>query len=126
MKIPQAIEIMYLKPKLREIIEAVVTNNLGFDPDKDRPFKEGYSTFHYIDCRGLPYEEAIKTDPNNTDLPEITTKDPEIQNLHWHLSRLNYSKVISPYGERERKLPLFLPLTVTHISMPERQDATLN
>ncbi|MEK6893508.1 MAG: hypothetical protein AABX07_04860 [Nanoarchaeota archaeon] len=116
----------YLKPQLKEIIEVIVTQNMGFEPDRERPFKAGQSTFNYIDCRGLSYEEAIEVDPNNTSLPKVTTDNPDIQNLHWHLNRLNGSNVFKPYNERERRLPLFLPMELIVLDFPANNTALLN
>ena len=79
-------------PSINEIIESAVTNNLGFNPNRKRPW-EGEGTFDYIDCTEMSYKEARLIDPNSTNFPKLKTSNPDMMNLHWHLSSLENEAV---------------------------------
>jgi hypothetical protein len=109
----------YLCPALEKVIEAGVTNDLGFSLLREKnPWKDESCTFTYIDCRGISYEEAIKVNPNDTHLPKIETISGDVMNLHARLARLNYTHVLGLYNEQERKMPVLISMPVTEIEMP--------
>lgn len=81
-------QIVYLQTPIAKIIEAVVTNNVGFEPDRERVFEAGTTwNQEFLDGRVI------------TDFNDL--------NLHWHLRKLADSHVLIMENERDRRLPLW-------------------
>jgi len=115
--------VSYYRYPIEKVIEAVVTNNLGYETDHERFPNSG--RFLYVDCTGLSHEEAMEVDPNETDLPLIETQDTDIMQLHWHLSRLNGAYVLPMWlDERDRRLPCLgrMDYQLTQVSDDPRQN----
>lgn len=109
--------VQYIEQPLIKIIEAVVTNNLGFNPNRYKPWKEKIGKFNYVDCRGLSYEDAKEINPNNTELPRLETDDSNIMSLHWHLNRLDGEKILNWYGMRDKKVPKYMRFEFDRITL---------
>ena len=96
-------KISWLRP-MQAVIEAVVTNNLGFEKvphSSDLKF----GSFAYFDLRGLPDEDA-RSMLAISGARTIVTKDEETIDLHYHLDKLSEAKVNGFYTETDMKLPL--------------------
>lgn len=94
--------VLHTSNSLLDVIECVVTNNLGYDPIK-RSF---FAWLRCIDCRGLSYEEAKKVNPNKTNLSEFVTYDQEHTEMHEALHEMDDKRVISSIrDEISKKTP---------------------
>ncbi|MCX6819138.1 MAG: hypothetical protein NT129_04030 [Candidatus Aenigmarchaeota archaeon] len=80
---------LYALEPIAKVIEAVVTNNLGYTPDRERPFKE--------DCNGkYRYEDGTEVNYGHEHL-----------NLQWHLGKLQDAHVLLNWDlESKRHLPI--------------------
>ncbi len=107
----------YTEHPLNKIVEAMATNNLGFNPNRDRHCNEGVC-FNYVDCRGLSYEESQDVDPNDTLCPIIQTDDADISNLHWHLHRMDYERVLPWFREGDGEIPKYSKFEYSLITFP--------
>jgi len=113
------VSVSYIYHRLEDVIISIITNNLGYSPNRDRLCTGNKTNFVYIDCRGLSYDEALKVDPNNTHLPKITTTNPDIQNLHWHLMKLDGTNHLPLLDEWDRRLPFRSRFEYTEIELPD-------
>ncbi len=92
---------LYAIEPLAAIIEAVVTNNVGYDPDRTRPFREDYEGTYM-------YEDGTEVDYGH-----------EHSNLQWHLMRLAHDGVFFDWRTKsEMRLPVFRREEYVIIDLP--------
>ena len=101
---------VYMNYPLNQIIEAVVTNNLGYIPHF-REFNVN-SGFNIVDCKGMNYEDAKKKDPNKTKNKSYFNKN--IANLHLHLGEMDHYSTIWFSNRFEKTMPKFIFQEVTN------------
>ena len=91
----------YIPNSIQEVIEAVVTNNIGYKPIRDDVFREGTKATH-------------------TRQDGTIIRGYEWLNLNWHLESLYYASVIPNWDdEYQRRLPLFTRMEVIVIKLPQ-------
>ena len=98
---------------LEKIIEAKVTDNLGYDSN----FKKFNisSGINVVDCRGMNYQEAKEIEPHEVE--NIYFPNENMANLHQHLGEMNHKRVISFNNRFEKTMPKYIYEEYTSISL---------